>query len=320
MKAIALLFPGQGAQTVGMGHDIAGAFPAARETFDEANRTLDMELDRLCFEGPQTELSRSDVAQPAILTVSVATLRALEETAGGLPPVAGTAGLSLGEYSALVAAGALEFAEAVSLVRKRGVYMQEACNANPGTMYSVIGLDDEEVEDACTQARGRTGGLVWPANYNCPGQVVISGEHAAAAVAAEVCREMGAGRVVELDVAGAFHTRLMESARDKLALELENVPLRRPHCPVVSNVTGKPTRDPERIRELLALQVTSSIRWGDSMQWLADQGVADYLEIGPGRVLRGLLRRVDRSLNCRSVNTADDLTEGAAYLQRRDER
>ncbi|MFO7955847.1 MAG: ACP S-malonyltransferase [Candidatus Brocadiia bacterium] len=314
MDSIALLFPGQGAQTVGMGRDIAEMSPPARQTFDAANETLDMELDRLCFEGPQVELSRSDVAQPAILTVSVATLRALEDAAGGLPPVAGTAGLSLGEYSALVAAGALEFRDAVGLVRKRGLYMQEACDANPGTMYSVLGLEDEEVEDACTEARGRSNGLVWPANYNCPGQVVISGQEKAAAYAAEICDEMGARRVIQLDVAGAFHTRLMEPARDKLAIELENVEISEPRYPVVSNVTGEPNRDPDRIRELLALQVTSSVRWADGMRWLAGQGITDYLEVGPGKVLRGLLRRIDRSLNCQSVNTAEDVTETADTL------
>jgi len=319
MHGIALLFPGQGAQTVGMGRDIAETFPPARQVFDAAAQALDLELDRLCFEGPQAELSRSDIAQPAILTVSVAALRALEDAAGGLPAITATAGLSLGEYSALVAAGALGFQDALILVRKRGLYMQEACERNPGTMYSILGLQDEQVEDACAEARGRNAGPVWPANYNCPGQVVISGQQRAAAYAAQLCEQMGASRTIELDVAGAFHTRLMESARHKLAMELENIQINTPRYPVIPNVTAEPARDPERIREMLALQVTSPVQWTDSIRRLADQNVTDYLEVGPGRVLRGLLRRIDRSLNCRSVNTAEDVTEIASALQQDNE-
>ena len=175
MSKNGLLFPGQGAQKAGMGRDLVEAYPTARQVFDTAGEALGMALDKVCFEGPLEELSRSDIAQPAILTVSIATLHALGEAAGALPPAEAAAGLSLGEYTALVAAGAMEFPEAVRLVRQRGLHMQAACEANPGTMYSIIGLEDAQVEQACATARERTGGGVWPANYNCPGQVVVSG-------------------------------------------------------------------------------------------------------------------------------------------------
>lgn len=313
MSGKGLLFPGQGAQTVGMGRDLAETHPAAREVFDEANRTLGMELDKLCFEGPPEQLSRSDVAQPAIVTVSVAALRAMAEVSGRRPEAKAAAGLSLGEYSALVAAGALEFGQAVQLVRHRGIYMQEACSANPGAMYSIIGLEDSQVEQACQAARKKTGGGVWPANYNCPGQVVVSGEEAAAQAAADLCAELGARRAVRLNVAGAFHTELMRPAADRLAIELAEVPLRRPDYPVVANVTGQPTEDPEEIRRLLVRQITGAVRWVDCMRWFIGQGVDEYYEIGPGRVLQGLLKRTDPSRTCFTVGSAQDVE---AYAER----
>ncbi|MGD2173852.1 MAG: ACP S-malonyltransferase [Candidatus Brocadiaceae bacterium] len=308
MTKTALLFPGQGAQAVGMGREIAQAWSVAAETFRLASELLDLDLEQLCFEGPPEALSASDIAQPAILTVSVATLRALQQD-GQAPDVAGAAGLSLGEYSALVAAGALEFEEAVRLVRHRGLYMQEACEANPGTMYSILGLQDAEVERACEEARRRTGGRVWPANYNCPGQVVLSGEEDAAACAAEICNSVGARRAIELDVAGAFHTPLMRPAAEKLAAHLAAVEIRKPRFPVVANVTASPTDEPDEIRGLLLRQVTSPVRWADSMRWLIAQDVQSCSEIGPGRVLQGLLRRIDSSLDCQTVNTPDDLRQ-----------
>ncbi len=309
---IALLCPGQGAQTPGMGRDLADACPAAAQVFRDANDRLGIELDRLCFEGPAEELSASDVAQPAILTVTVAAFRALAHEARALPPVAACAGLSLGEYSALVMAAALDFADAVALVRVRGRHMQEACEANPGTMCSVIGLEDPVVEDACAQAAEETGCGVWPANYNCPGQLVISGRTEGVRRAAEICRERGARRAVDLNVAGPFHTPLMALAAEKLAPELARVDVRPPRWPVVANVTAGPVDDPEQIRALLLEQVTSPVRWAESMRWIAGRGVSTCYELGPGRVLQGLLKRIDPSVACRSLGTFGDVAATAS--------
>ncbi len=307
MTAHGFLFPGQGAQAVGMGRDLADAYGSAREAFDEASEAAGLPLDKLCFGGPLEELSRSDVAQPAILTVSVAALRAMAEATGGSLEATAAAGLSLGEYSALVAAEALDFGAAVRLVRHRGAYMQEACDANPGTMYSIIGLEDAQVEQACQTARSKTGSGVWPANYNCPGQVVISGEEAAALEASEACVALGARRAIQLNVAGAFHTPLMQPAADELRPELAQVEVRKPRYPVVANVTGQPVSEPEEIRALLAQQITSPVRWLDCMRWLLSQGTKQFCEIGPGRVLQGLMKRTDASATCTCVAGADDV-------------
>ncbi len=307
MSNLALLFPGQGAQKVGMGSDLVETWSSAREVFDIANEETGLALDVLCFEGPLDELSRSDIAQPAILTVSIAALRALQE-AGGPLPTAGAAGLSLGEYSALVAAGAIEFRQAVRLVRRRGLHMQKACDASPGAMYSVLGLEDAQVRQACGTARTRTGGGVWPANFNCPGQVVISGEEDPCRVAADLCSAMGARRALRLKVAGAFHTVLMKPAAEKLSLDLAEVEVTEPAFPVISNVTGLPVADPDEIRSTLVQQVTSPVRWHACQRWLLDEGVSRYLEVGPGKVLKGLLKRTDPDAECTTVN-------GAAHVQ-----
>jgi [acyl-carrier-protein] S-malonyltransferase len=315
MDRLGLLFPGQGAQKVGMGADLAEAYSSAREVFEEANEATGLALDRLCFHGPLTELSRSDVAQPAILAVSIATLRAMAE-AGGTPPApAAVAGLSLGEYSALVAAGALEFGDALRLVRQRGAFMQEACEVNPGAMYSVIGLADPRVEEACERAREQTGGGVWPANYNCPGQLVISGEEEPTRRAAELCSEMGARRALRLTVAGAFHTPLMQPAADRLAPVLSEVEIAPPAVPVVANVTGRPTLDPEELRRRLLEQITSPVRWADGVRWMLSKGLRRHYEVGPGRVLQGLLRRTDAEAECVSINDAEDVRAFAETMQ-----
>jgi [acyl-carrier-protein] S-malonyltransferase len=312
MSDLAYIFPGQGAQKVGMGSDLVENFPAARDTFAAANTALGVELDKLCFEGPMEKLSRSDITQPAILTVSVAAMRCLRQNAPDLPHPCATAGHSLGEYTALVGAGMLQFHDAVRLVRARGIFMQKACDAAPGTMYAVIGLEDDQVEQACEQAREETGGGVWPANYNSPGQVVISGEEEPAAAAAEICSGMGARRALQLKVAGAFHTPLMQPAADRLADELDRVDMQEPECPVVANVTGQPVTDPEEMRNLLLRQVTSPIRWTGVMQWCLDNGARRFVEFGPGRVLAGLLRRIDREAECTSVGTAEAVAEWPA--------
>jgi len=315
MNEHALLFPGQGAQTIGMGRALAEAFPVARETFRAANAALGFELDRLCFEGPIEDLSRSDNAQPAILTASVAALRALERACAPLPPPAGGAGLSLGEYTALTAAGAIEFEQAVRLVRARGRFMQEACEAAPGAMYSIIGLEDSLVEQACDEARRETGAGVWPANYNSPGQLVISGEEQPAMLAAQKCTETGARRAIRLKVAGAFHCPLMRPAARKLRAELALVDLRRPAFPVVANVTGLPAREPDEIRDLLVRQVTEPVRWVQCVRWLIGRRVGQFYEVGPGRVLQGLLRRIDPSKRCATVNDAEAVKACARAAQ-----
>jgi [acyl-carrier-protein] S-malonyltransferase len=312
MSDLAFIFPGQGAQKVGMGRDLVEAYPAAREVFAAANTTLGIELDKLCFEGPMEKLSRSDITQPAILTVSVAAMRCMDAAADGRPPLAACAGHSLGEYTALVGSGMVEFHDAVRLVRARGRFMQEACDAAPGTMYAIIGLDDEQVEQACEQARDETGAGVWPANYNSPGQVVISGEQTPADRAAELCDEMGARRALPLKVAGAFHTPLMQPAADKLEAELQKVRMHEPSCPVVANVTGEPVTDPAEMRELLLKQVTHPVRWTSVIQRCRRDGVDRFVEIGPGRVLAGLLRRIDREADCTGVGGAEDVAEWAA--------
>jgi len=315
MSTTGLLFPGQGAQKPGMGRDLVEAYPAARRAFEQANRALGFELDRVCFDGAPEELARSDIAQPAILTASIAALRAVEEELGQPLAAAAAAGLSLGEYTALVAAGSLEFPDAVRLVHRRGLFMQQACEANPGVMYSVLGLSDEQVEAACAEARQRTGGKVWPANYNCPGQLVISGEEEAARAAAELCSQAGARRAVRLKVAGAFHTPLMAPAAERLGEELERVQFRPPAFPVISNVTARPASGPEEIARLLLEQVTSPVRWTASMRRLLEGGVRQFLEIGPGQVLRGLLRRIEPACQCLGVSGAGQVGEAAAALR-----
>ncbi len=313
MSQTVLLFAGQGAQEVGMGVDVAQEYPAARKVFEQASNVTDVDWMDVCSNGPDERLARTDICQPAILTVSIALLRALEtELDQPIQPIAG-AGLSLGEYSALVAAGALDFADAVKLTRARGRYMQEACDANPGTMYSIIGMDDDQVEDACQHIRGE-GGEVWPANYNSPGQVVISGGLEATREAADLCEERGARRAIQLNVAGAFHSPLMQPAADKLLKKLTDTTFSEPDYPVVANVTGQPVDSIGTIQDLLGQQVTSPVRWCDSMQWCAEAGAQQFVEVGPGRVLRGLLRRIDRELDCSSVNDLSNLRDTAVQL------
>jgi len=294
------LFPGQGAQYVGMGKSLCERFPAARAIFERANRLLGFDLARICFDGPAEELTKTDISQPAILACSMAALAAM-----GNPPCTASAGLSLGEYTALVSAGAIDFDLAVPLVHDRGRWMQEACDERPGTMASIIALDRASVERAAADASAA--GTVAIANINCPGQIVISGEIAAVDKACEIARQLGAKMAIKLNVAGAFHSPLMEPARLKLAQRLESVEIREPRFTVVSNVTGKPVQSPGQIRDHLARQVTNPVLWEDGMRYLLGTGIREFAEIGPGKVLAGLMKRIDPSAVVTNIDGAETL-------------
>ena len=308
----AVLFPGQGAHSVGMGRDVYLHSPSARSIFDRADEVLGFKLSEIVFDGPEEKLKETDVQQPAILTTSIAVVEAAREL-GWDGRAAATAGLSLGEYSALVFAGAISFEDGVSLVHKRGTYMREAGLENPGTMASVIGLDVLAV-DAIVEEASKSG-LVTVANLNCPGQVVLSGEVAGVEAAAELAASAGAIKVSVLKVDGAFHSPLMRPAADRLAKELEKTHITTPEIPVVANRTaGFATGGgADEIRRLLLEQLTSPVLWEKSIRMLLAAGVDNYVEIGPGRVLTGLVRRIGRKIPMSPVGdmeTAGRLARG----------
>jgi len=309
---LALLFPGQGSQSVGMGRDVYRASDAARAVFDTADRALGFDLSRLCFEGPEEELRRTQVQQPAILTASVALLRALQSSG----PVEATyvGGHSLGEYTALVAAGALDFEAAVRTVSARGRYMQEAVAEGEGAMAALLGCSPEVAETACRQAAAETGELVAPANYNAPQQTVIAGDEHGVERACELAREAGARKTVPLAVSAPFHCALMEPAAEKLGGDLAALDVRNPSPPVVSNVEAEPNAEGARVASLLEKQVTAPVRFTEMVDRMRSLGVTHYLEIGPGRVLSGLLARIER--RCRRANLAscEDLQAAREFV------
>ena len=302
-----IIFPGQGAQFEGMGRDWCEASSVAKDTFAEASEALGFSLEEACWESGD-EVHRTDIAQPGILVTSVAVIRALE-TEHGLDRSAAavTAGLSLGEYTALWCADSLDFADAVRLVRLRGEAMQRASEEVPSGMLSLMGGDEEKAK-ALAEV-GSAHGICSVANLNSPGQVVLSGEHAALDAAAEVARDHGVRRARKLTVAGGFHSECMRSAADALAAALADVTFRAPRIPFVTNVTGQPVEDPEAIRRNLAEQVCSPVRWEDSMRWAVAQGIQDWLEPAPGAVLAGLLRKIDPDARVRSAATPAALAE-----------
>jgi [acyl-carrier-protein] S-malonyltransferase len=285
---LAFLFPGQGAQAVGMGQALADAFPEARATFATADRVLGFALSEVCWKGPADELKKSVNTQPALLTHSVAALRLVE--AAGLTP-AFVAGHSLGEYSACVAAGAIAFEDALTLTRTRGRLMYEAGLSRPGAMAAVLGLSAADVEAACAEAA--SAGVVRAANLNAPGQVVISGEPAAVDAACERAKARGAKRAIRLEVSGAFHSPLMEPAAKGLSAALAKVTIKDARCPIIANAWAKPVQKAAEIRDALEAQLLASVRWEDSMRFLLAQGVEGFVELGTGKVLRGLLRTLE---------------------------
>jgi [acyl-carrier-protein] S-malonyltransferase len=313
MQKTALLFAGQGAQTVGMGRDLASHFPTARALLDEADQLLGYDIARLCFDGPEQELTRTEHAQPAIFLVSWIAFELLRAHVPHLTFEA-TAGLSLGEFTALAAAGVIPFQSALPLVRQRGQFMQEACDNTHGAMAAIIGLDEQPTHEVCVA----TG--VELANLNCPGQIVISGETDRIHQACELAKARGAKKAMLLSVAGAYHSRLMQSAQSKLAAALETVPLQPPTVAVLSNVTAQPHQSPPEIVDLLVRQVTAPVRWEASMRQLLDQGFNRFIELGPGRTLQGFLKRISRDAVVLNVSDKPSLEATAAHLQSQEPR
>jgi [acyl-carrier-protein] S-malonyltransferase len=303
---IAFIFPGQGSQSPGMGKDLAEKFPAARRIFEEADDALGFALSELCFNGPAEALQLTENTQPAILTASIAALRAMQ--AEGFQAADFVAGHSLGEYSALVAAGSLELADAVKIVRARGQYMQEAVPVGTGAMAAILGADIELVDAACAEAA--QGRVCSAANINSPGQIVIAGDAGAIDRAMVLLKERGAKRAIKLNVSAPFHCALMKPAQDRLATDLQKVALNDAQVPVVTNVDAAAEQNGGKLRDSLVRQVSQPVRWLESVEFLINQGVQTFVEIGPGKVLSGLVRQIDRNVRC--VNVEDESSLRAA--------
>lgn len=303
-KMIAFIFPGQGSQSVGMGKNLAKDFASAREIFLQADETLNFSLSQLCWEGPEDELRKTVNAQPAILTASIAAYKVLIEE--GIHPKI-VAGHSVGEYSALVAAEAISFSEAVKLVRKRGEAMHVAGLKSPGTMAAIIGLTLKEVEEICNLSSASSNGVVEIANINCPGQVVISGDVNTVKNASRLAKEKGARRTIELAVSGAFHSKLMEEAVKELNLHLSKINFQKPKFTVVANLTGRPIEDPAQIKDILSKQIRFKVLWEDSMRWMLNEGVDTVIEVGPGQILCGLFKKTDRRIKTFNVEDSFSL-------------
>jgi len=315
MSTIAFLFPGQGSQAVGMAKALAERFPSAAAAMAEADDVLGFSLSTLCFEGPEETLTDTINAQPALLAASVASLRALGEVLPDLPTPCAVAGHSMGEYSALVAAGSLSFPDALRLVRERGRLMKEAGQRSPGGMAAILGLDAVEVVALCLQAADLSGGVVQMANDNCPGQTVISGDNHSLDLAMDLARQAGAKKVVRLAVSIAAHSPLMIPAADALRQAIEATPIQPPAMPVIGNVHAQPLLTVDAIRADLAGQLTASVRWTESMQYVAAQGVDLVVEVGSGDVLANLMKRIERSVNRLAVGDPDGIERLRAMAQ-----
>ncbi|HEX8175181.1 MAG TPA: ACP S-malonyltransferase [Pyrinomonadaceae bacterium] len=301
MSSLAFIFPGQGSQAPGMGRELAEKSEAARRVFEEADEALGFAVSELCFEGPAEKLQLTENTQPAILTTSIAALRALEEAGFAQPEF--VAGHSLGEYSALVAGGALSLSDAVKTVRARGRYMQEAAPVGSGAMAAVMGADLGVIMEACNEAA--QGEVCSPANINSANQVVIAGDSAAVDRAIEILKERGAKRAIRLNVSAPFHCALMNPARDRLAEDLEKLDFQDLRVPLVTNVDAAAINSGSEARDALVRQVSSPVRWHESVTYLIQQGVDTFVEVGPGKVLSGLVRQIDRSTRCLNV---EDMT------------
>ncbi len=299
MPRTAMLFPGQGAQTVGMGRQLCEQFPAARQLFEAANQILGYDLRAVCTDGPPERLNATDVSQPAIYVCSLAALESLRAAhPEAIDDCVAAAGLSLGEYTALTVAEALPFEDGLRVVQARGRAMQAASEASPGGMMSILGLQQADVESICAEAAAA--GEIRLANLLCPGNIAVSGVQAALAAAEKIVEARG-GRTIRLTVAGAFHTSLMKPADEQLAAALARVQFRRPRWPVWFNVDARPHSDPGEFTDLLVRQVVSPVRWEETMRGLRADGIEKFFEIGPGRVLAGLLKRIDRKIDCTNV-------------------
>lgn len=301
-QKVGFLFAGQGAQYVGMGKDLYESFPESKAVFDQADKALGFSLSKLCFAGPQHELTETQNCQPAILVSSIAAWEAFKSASSlHISADSYAAGLSLGEYSALVATGAIGLEDAVRLVRKRGEFMEEEALRRPGKMASVLGLDLPVIKDICQQAKAEI------ANINCPGQIVISGGVKEIEEAVKLSEEKGAKRVILLEVSGAFHSSFMQGAASRLAAELEKVKINRPSIPVVSNITAKAVFEPQEIRDNLIKQITGSVLWEDSMKFILSKDIFNFMEFGPGKVLKGLMRRIDDRAQVANIEKKEDI-------------
>jgi [acyl-carrier-protein] S-malonyltransferase len=311
MNGLAFIFPGQGSQYVGMGKDLCDRFRVARETFEEADDALGEKISSLCFEGPEEELKLTANTQPAIVTVSVSALRVLQSETEVHPSL--MAGHSLGEYTALVAAGAIEFADAVRAVRARGQFMQEAVPVGEGAVGALLGLDTTAVSEICEEAA--QGEVLTPANFNCPGQIVISGHTGAVTRAIDVARERGVKRAVLLPVSAPFHSPLMKPAGERLKEVLGGIAVRDLHVPVVANVNAQPNTARDRIVKLLIQQVSAPVRWEESMRLMLSKAISRFVEVGPGKVLLGLMKRIDGAARLANVENAESLANAKSVVE-----
>ncbi|WHH59412.1 ACP S-malonyltransferase [Petroclostridium sp. X23] len=302
MGKVAFIFPGQGSQSVGMGKELVESYDAANAVYDQATQALGMDMKAMIFEGDEETLKITENTQPAILTVSIACFEVLKEK--GIKPDV-VAGLSLGEYSAHVAAGSVDFDAAVQLVRKRGKYMQEAVPLGVGTMAAILGLDNQDVIDCCEQAKDA--GIVEPANFNCPGQIVIAGEVKAVEKACAVAKGKGAKRAMVLPVSAPFHCSMLKPAGDKLAVELDTVEIKDMSVPVIANVNAEYIKEKDQIKELLIKQVSNSVKWENSIKKMIEDGVDTFIEVGPGKALSGFVKKIDKTVNIYNVEDVSSL-------------